>query len=363
MFRPSAIYSLLLPLLCLPTVLLHNACSDKSVARKVTPAQMQAVYEKIKTPFKYGIVLKHADSSKMVDSPSIFRLNNTWYMTYIVFDGTGYETWLAESPDLLQWETRGKVLPFTDSTWDATQKAGYIALLNTDWHNNYTLQQAGNRYWMSYLGGAATGYEAGKLGAGIAYTNNPAAPDEWKRLPAPVLSPDDPDARWYDNKKIYKSTIIRDEEKHTGHPYVMYYNAAGDSSFHGKQFESIAMAVSDDMINWKRFGNAPLLTKGRGICGDAQVVKIDDLYVMFFFGYDWEDGNTAAFDRFACSYDLVNWTEWTGANLIEPSTSFDQQYAHKPCIIHWNGVVYHFYNAVGDEGRVIALATSNDLRQ
>jgi len=31
-------------------------------------------------------------------------------------------------------------------------------------------------------------------------------------------------------------------------------------------------------------------------------------------------------------------------------------------VIKWNGVVYHFYNAVGSNGRVIALATSKDLK-
>ncbi len=349
-----------LVIVCLSIIFIR--CHEKKRTAVVGEDIMHAVFEKVKTPFKYGVVLADTDSTKMVDSPSIFRLNNTWYMTYIVFDGKGYETWLAESPDLLQWKTTGKILPFTDQTWDATQKAGYMSLLHTDWEQNYVPVQYDHKYWLSYLGGSAAGYEAGRLGVGIASTANPAIAKEWSRLPQPVLSPDDADARWYDNKKIYKSTIIYDEKKLTGYPYVMYYNAAGDSSFNGRQFESIAMAVSNDMTNWKRLGEKPLLTKGRGICGDAQIVKMDELYVMFFFGYDWEEGNKSAFDRFACSYDLVNWTEWTGENLIEPSVPYDQQYAHKPCVINWNGTVYHFYNAVGDRGRVIALATSKDLR-
>ncbi len=48
----------------------------------------------------------------MIDSPTIFRKNDTWYMTYIVFDGQGYETWLAESDDLLHWGPKGKLLSF-----------------------------------------------------------------------------------------------------------------------------------------------------------------------------------------------------------------------------------------------------------
>ncbi len=336
-------------------------CRDKTNPSIVPEETMKTVFEKIKTPFKYGVVLAGTDSSKMVDSPSIFRRNNRWYMTYIVFDGTGYETWLAESDNLLHWDTKGRILSFTDSSWDATQKAGYISLLSTDWENNYTATPVKNEYWMSYLGGSAKGYEAGQLGIGMASTTDPAVATEWNRLPNPVLSASDKDARWYDNKTIYKSSVIRDKNKLTGYPYVMYYNAAGDSTFKGRQFESIAMAVSDDLTNWKRLGDNPILTKGRGICGDAQVVQIGDVYVMFFFGFDWADNNNTAFDRFACSYDLVNWTEWTGENLVEPSEPYDQQYAHKPCVVYWNGVVYHFYNAVGSQGRVIALATSQNL--
>lgn len=36
-------------------------------------------------------------------------------------------------------------------------------------------------------------------------------------------------------------------------------------------------------------------------------------------------------------------------------------YAHKPWVLKHDGIVYHFYCAVGDRGRVIALATSKPL--
>lgn len=38
-------------------------------------------------------------------------------------------------------------------------------------------------------------------------------------------------------------------------------------------------------------------------------------------------------------------------------------YAHKPWILKHQGVAYHFYCAVGQQGRVIALATSHDLKR
>jgi len=41
---------------------------------------------------------------------------------------------------------------------------------------------------------------------------------------------------------------------------------------------------------------------------------------------------------------------------------YDAKYAHKPWVIKWKGIVYHFYTAVGNKGRVIALATSKELK-
>lgn len=326
--------------------------TDKAVPQE----EMERIFEEIKTPFKYGIVIEQPDSTKLVDSPTVFQDDGMWYMTYIVYDGQGYETWLSESEDLLQWKSKGKIMSFTEDTWDANQKAGYVSLVNTEWGGDYGVEKFQEIYWMTFLGGNTSGYEAGTLKIGLAHTTTITEANEWSRNSTPILSPEDEDVRWFENKTIYKSLVIRDHQQHTGHPFVMYYNAKGDTA----NYESIAMAVSDDMLTWKRFGDNPVITRGKGICGDAQIAKIGDMYVMFYFGAFWKQG---AFERFACSYDLINWTDWKGEDLIAPSEDFDKKYAHKPWVIKWKGVVYHFYTAVGDQGRVIALATSRDLRK
>ncbi|MBN7810296.1 glycosylase [Algoriphagus sp. H41] len=326
----------------------------KKLPQNVSQEAMEEVYGEIKTPFKYGIVFQHPDSTKMIDSPTIFREGGLWHMTYIVFDGQGYETWLAQSEDLLHWESQGKILSFTEGTWDANQKAGYPALVDTEWGGDYGVEKFQDRYWMTYLGGSSSGYEAGTLKVGMASSSALTEIRAWETSREPLLSPEDEGARWFEDKTIYKSHVIRDTELHTGYPFVMYYNAKGDTA----DYESIGMAVSEDLKTWKRFGENPVITRHQGICGDAQIVKMGDLYVMFYFGAFWRPG---AFERFAASYDLVHWTDWEGADLIAPSDPYDRQYAHKPWVIKWNGVVYHFYNAVGDQGRVIALATSEEL--
>ena len=335
-------------------------------AQTVSPERMQQVYDEIKTPHKYGLIITPPANEKKLDCPTVFRKGKGWYMTYLIYDGRGYETWLAKSGDLLNWTVMGRLMSFTDTTqWDSNQKAGYVALQNTKWGGNYKLQKYDGRYWMPYFGGNSRGYEEGKLSLGMAYnTKSPHKVAEWQRLPKPTLTPDDPDVRWWENKKHYKSTVIWDKKKTTGYPFVLYYNANGDSSNNNPKyrwFERIGMAVSNDMQTWKRFGQEPVIDHQSGISGDAVLQKMEDLWVMFYFGAFW-NGRKDAYNRFACSYDLVNWTKWQGADLIAPSEPYDSMYAHKSYVIKHKGIVYHFYCAVNKhDQRGIAVATSKDV--
>jgi predicted GH43/DUF377 family glycosyl hydrolase len=361
-FKGTMYYALLVCNVLLASMVVaqtNNAVVSKNV--------MQSIYEEVKTPYKYGLVLVPESDSQKVDCPTIFRKNNKWYMTYLVFDGRGYETCLAQSDDLLNWNTKGRLLSFSNDTtlWDASQKAGYPSLEDTEWGGSYQWQQYKNKYWMSYFGGNAGGYEAGLLSLGMAFSKqDPTASHEFDRLPKPVLSSNDKDVRWWENKKQYKNTVIWDKQKATGHPFVMYYNANGDSAKNNiktRWYERIGMAVSDDMINWKRYNKEPVMHHPAGITGDPVLQKINDIWVMFYFGAFW-DGRKDAFNRFACSYDLIHWTDWDGGDLINPSEEYDAKFAHKSFVVKYNGVVYHFYNAVNKKDqRGIAVATSKDL--
>lgn len=321
----------------------------------VAPEQMRRVYDEVRTPHKYGVVLR-PDPGKMVDSPSVFRAGGRWYMTYIQFDNVGYQTRLARSDDLLAWEPLGTVLTGRNGKWDAKQAAGYVALQDPTWGGSYELEKYAGRHWMTYLGGALAGYETDPLAIGVASTTDPTKVQEWEReSDGPVLSRDDTDVRPWEQTTLYKSNVIHDPGKRTGHPFVMFYNGK-----HGRT-ERIGIAVSDDMVHWKRLGTDPVIDNGPvGISGDPQVVRLGDLWVMFYFGAFWRPG---AFDTFAVSHDLVHWTKWTGPDLVAPSEPWDRLYAHKPWVVRHDGVVYHFYCAVGDQGRAIAVATSKEMRK
>ncbi|UKT65431.1 glycosylase [Pedobacter mucosus] len=335
--------------------------------KPVSAETMEKIYQEVKTPFKHGLVMVPDDAQHKMDCPTIFKKGKYWYMTYLIYSGRGYETWLSKSKDLLHWENQGKIMSFGDSgNWDDNQKAGYNALQNTKWGGNYTPSKFDGKYWMSYFGGKERGYEVEPLSIGMAFTNkNPALVQEWSRLDKPVLTSADADVRWWENRnKLFKSTVIKDKQKFTGHPFVMYYNAVGDSLVNNKKtrwYERIGMAVSDDMVHWQRFNKNPVVHHPVGITGDAVIQKINGVYVMFYFGAFWED-RKGAFNRFAASNDLINWTDWTGQNLIESSEKYDELYAHKSFVLKYKGIVYHFYCAVNKQDqRGIAVATSKDL--
>jgi predicted GH43/DUF377 family glycosyl hydrolase len=332
----------------------------KPASQLVDEQEMQRIYDEVKTPFKYGVVLKGDGPEESVDCPSIFRYRDAWYMVYVAISNkVGYQTFLARSDDLAHWTKLGTILPFSGSGWDAWQADGGVALADYNWDGTHELETYKGKYWLSYIGGAKKGYETDPLSTGIAWTRKPTQPGPWHRLAEnPVLTPKQSDARSFETKTLYKSQIIYDKSKTLGWPFVMYYNAKYKNGY-----EQIGMAVSRDMTRWQRYGDNSVVVNGEakknGMSGDPQIVKVGDVWVMFYFGAGW---HPHAFDTFACSYDLVHWTKWTGPNLIQPSEPYDATYAHKPWVLKYKGVVYHFYCAVGNEGRVIALATSFDLR-
>ncbi|HEY1789492.1 MAG TPA: glycosylase [Verrucomicrobiae bacterium] len=332
----------------------------KPADQLVSKRDMQQIYDEVKTPFKYGVVLKGDGPGELVDCPSVFRNGDVWYMMYVAISNkVGYQTFLARSDDLVHWTKLGTVLPFSGKGWDAWQADGGVALADYRWNGSHELQRFDGKYWMSYIGGAKQGYETDPLSTGIAWTKKPAKPAPWHRLAEnPVLTPKQSDARSFETKTLYKSQIIYDQAQTLGWPLVMYYNAKYKNGY-----EQIGMAVSRDMKHWQRYGDKSVIVNGEqkknGMSGDPQIVKIDAVWVMFYFGAGWQPH---AFDTFACSYDLVHWTKWAGPNLIQPSEPYDATYAHKPWVLNYKGVVYHFYCAVSNEGRVIALATSVDLK-
>ena len=347
-------------------------------AQKISKNVMQKIYDEVKTPYKYGMVVAPKDNYHQIDCPMVYREGNRWFMTYVVYngkdgtDGRGYETWLATSDDLLQWKTLGRLLCYADKGWDMNQRAGYPALIDWTWNGSYEMAKYKGRHWMSYFGGEGTGYEAIRkpLNMGMASTKGDITQAHpWETSPSPVLSINDKSAQWWEKLTHYKSTVYWDKNKTLGKPFVMFYNAGGINPANQLKAERIGIALSSNMTSWRRLplrtakrktGNPVFFHEAPGIItGDAQIVKFPHYYVMFYFSAYNPERKYNAYNTFAVSRDLVNWQDWEGADLVYPSKPYDDMFAHKSYVLKHQGVVYHFYCAVNHAGqRGIAVATS-----
>ena len=371
-------------------------------AQTVSEEVMKSLYEEVQSPYKYGMVVAPTDNDHKIDCPTIYRSGDRWYMTYVIYNGSdglngrGYTTWLAESADLLHWNTLGCLLDYKDSGWDMNQRGGFPSLIDWKWNGSYEMSKYKNRYWMTYLGGEGTGYEGVRapLFLGQAWTENSnTVAHEWSALDKPLMHINDKDAQWWEKLIQYKSLVYEDSRKTLGARFVMFYNAGGINPANNHKAERIGIALSNDMKKWKRYkGNPVFAQEVPGIItGDAQIADFTDLegnvsstksvtngengkksktgkiskeplYVMFYFSAYNPSRKYNAFNTFAVSRDLVNWQKWEGKDLVYPTKGYDEMFAHKSYVLKHNGVVYHFYCAVNNAGqRGIALATSKPM--
>ncbi|HKM17449.1 MAG TPA: hypothetical protein VJ064_04430, partial [Limnochordia bacterium] len=148
-----------------------------------------------------------------VDCPFVFYHNSRFYMLYVGFDGFGYQTGLAVSGDLVNWERKGPILRREEHVgWDRVGAAGTWILKNTNsiWELP-ALQKVGGRYWMVYHSYPEAGYEAGPAQIGLAWSEDPELM-QWHRLPEPVFSWKD-GADW-ENGGLYKACLLWENDRY-----------------------------------------------------------------------------------------------------------------------------------------------------
>lgn len=330
--------------------------------------------EKYHTPYKLGKpVLTGSGAggtfdSMAVDCPFVFWHKTRFYMMYVGFDGSGYQTGLAASDDLIVWDKLGVILKREDNVgWDRIGAAGtWILKATNNLFDLPMLKKVNGKYWLFYHSYPESGYEQGAAKLGLAWTD-----DEnlliWHRLPEPIYTWENGDD--WEKGGLYKACVI--EHKND---YYMFYNAKNNEK--GFWLEQIGIAKSADMLKWERHDKNPVLKvseKGSWdsrFCADPYVVKDEDKWLMFYYGY----GHKNAQDGLAVSGDLFNWHK-----LPEPilrsgiKGEIDEFHAHKPSILYHDNKLYHFYCATrkfreGDiaqnlwnEFRCITFAASRPL--
>ena len=68
-----------------------------ALANDIDKETMQRIYNEVRTPYKYGMVVAPTDNYHKIDCPTVFRVGDKWLMTYVVYngkdglDGRGYD--------------------------------------------------------------------------------------------------------------------------------------------------------------------------------------------------------------------------------------------------------------------------------
>jgi len=339
-----------------------------------------------RTPYKYPRLILAATGRKgdfdqrSVDDPIVFHANGVFQMLYIGWDGIGYQTGLATSTDLIHWKRVALVAPR-----DPTSKYTKYNLALSSILRDKRLQSHGEAIMVNgkYLGAwnayPSAGYEEGAAVIGLATSEDLL---HWQ-LTEPILYPQD-GAPW-EHGGLYRPDLMLDHGT-----YYLYYNAKTDAlspMAGGGWREQTGVATSKDCKAWTRYKGNPIIRNGpRGsatypdvnpishtqpptpdardsrFASNPFVVQNGRGYGMFYYGFRYQRPGRAC-EMLAIGDSPYSFTKVPEV-LIDTGApgSIDETFAHKPSVITYQGVLYHFYCAVSgrypNEVRGIAVARS-----
>lgn len=238
------------------------------------------------TPYKYGkLVLvaspgKDAFDCRSVDCPFVFQNDGVFYMTYIGWDGTGYQTGLASSSDLLQWRKLGLILRRDpNSPITRFNVAMNWILRESTLRSPGRLRKVRGRFLGVYHAYPNPGYESGPAVIGLCRSDDLR---RWEVEP-PCLNPAE-GAEW-ERGGLYKPCLVEQ-----GGTYYLFYNAKNEGERGWR--EQTGVAVSTDLKSWKRYEGNPILPNGGArswdeiFASDPCVLIDGSRWVMFYYGLD-----------------------------------------------------------------------------
>mmetsp|Transcript_20908 Transcript_20908/g.44075 ORF Transcript_20908/g.44075 Transcript_20908/m.44075 type:complete len:1319 (-) Transcript_20908:145-4101(-) len=324
---------------------------------------------------KPNLMIPNFEGIHMTDVPTVYQLpgDDLFYMSFIAYDGIGYQTFVAESSDLLDWTNSRLAMGYGDE--GSFDYGGVV--LGAYLYEKYdidaprVLKRKNGKFYCLYGAYAKRGtkdcplYEPDPGYQGLASSTDGL---HWQReFNESILSIYGPGmVKDWEKDSIYQPWLVEHEGQ-----YFNFYNAKEMPDW----VEQLGLATSNDLCNWTRHEDNPIVRVGKRIgaainegydtqfTSDAKVFwdRDESHFCMFYFGV----GKVGAHIMIAYSKDLIHWVRdpkplyTAGAN---PS-GLDKQYAHKislvwnPCNETW----YMFYCAVGDAGRGIGLITSRSL--
>ncbi|MCU4975457.1 hypothetical protein OB955_22465 [Halobacteria archaeon AArc-m2/3/4] len=293
------------------------------------------------------------------DIPTVYQIpgDETWYMSFVGFNGDGYQSFVAESDDLVNWSNPRLAFGFgPEGAFDhGGVTLGAYLYESYDIDAPRRMKRHDGSFWSLYGAYPRQGeYETRPGSEGLAKSNDGIT---WERAKDdPILSVHQDDCGEWEQSCIYQPWLL----EHDGH-YYDFYNAANGS------VEKTGLATSEDLRSWDRYEDNPVVDTGpegsfnEQFSSDPKVYWDEDHWVMFFFGV----GRDGAHIMLAFSRNLHNWT-------VNPDPIYeagghphdlDERFAHKTSLVYEpdEGIYYLFYNAVGNRGRGIGLLTSEPL--
>jgi len=290
------------------------------------------------------------------DCPTVFQLPgqpDRWFLSFIAFNGRGYNSFITESTNLVDWSAPRLAMGFgPTNTFDhGGCVIGAFLYESSDLKAPRVLQRRDGRFWTLYgCYPRQGGYELRPGYEGVACSDDGL---HWRRAKdAPILAVTDADCGAWEKDCTYQPWLV----EHQGR-FFNFYNAANGG------VEQTGLAFSTDLLNWMRYPANPVVPNRPGgfdeqFASDPKVFREGDHWTMFYFGV----GRGGAHIMTAFSRDLVHWTAHpdpiyrAGGN---PS-GLDRQYAHKISIVHEprTDAFLMFYCACGPQGRGIGLLSS-----
>ncbi len=339
------------------TALAASAVMLPGCARtRISPTDPIADY---RTPYKYpkrilaGSGIAGSFDEKAVDCPFVFSANGRFYLTYVGYDGRGYQTGLCESDDLVNWRRKGVILARDPADPVTRHNIACASILR---ENALTspgrLIKVDGRYVAAWHAYPSAGYEEGPAVIGLAWSDDLI---RWERGPVILRAEDGAD---WERGGLYKPYLVK-----IGDTFHLYYNA---KTLGTPWKEQTGLAISKDLQRWTRHPASPLLRNGPAgtpdfrFASDPVVVSHRGKWGMFYFGL--------AQDGFARDLLAIGDTPTAFTKVAEPLVdvgapgSIDEKFAHKPSVIYHDGALYHFYCAVSgkwpNDVRGLAVARS-----
>lgn len=315
-----------------------------------------------RTPYKYGKLVLAASNAagafdcKSVDDPFVFRHQDAFYMLYIGFDGMGYQTGLAKSANLVNWDRVACVARRDPNSKYTRFNIALSCIVRQDQLTSPgRLKKVHGRYLGAWNAYPSAGYEEGAAVIGLAWSDDLL---HWE-LTEPILFPRD-GAPW-EHGGLYRPNLLERDGT-----FYLYYNAKTDPVPKRGWHEQTGVATSRDLKVWTRYAGNPILRNGGPGSWDARfasnpfVVQHRKLWGMYYYGLD---SRGVARELLALGRDPFHFTKANEIMIdVGPPGSVDDTYAHKPGVIYHDGALYHFYCAVSGkwphEIRGISVARS-----